>query len=131
MINYCSLLKIKYQTFFLCVVVAGLFVITFILSFILKTYDTYHTLGIYQDELVVSIPLENSDAVNNGYYLTINNQDYKYQINKVSEMQAINYNNYQDYYLNINKTFQQNEVVEITFYYNKEKLIEKIMKIIF
>ena len=130
--NYDYLLNIRFKYFSISIVIIGILMITLLLSIFIKTYTSYQTLGIYmQGVIVVSVPIENSDAVNNGDYLTINGKQFKYKIEDISELQVVNFNNYQDYYININKNFRNNEVVKITFYYDKQIVLKKIMEIIF
>ncbi|MBQ6840622.1 MAG: hypothetical protein IJO63_00700 [Bacilli bacterium] len=102
-----------------------------VLAFALETYNVYQTFSIYHDNLIVSVPIKNSDAVINGEYLTIKNQAYKYRVREISDIKYENFQNYQDYIIDVDKKLQNNEVVEITFYYNKQKMIQKIIDIIF
>jgi len=129
--NYVALLSIKYKTSILSLIICIIFLITLGLSIFLQTYTSYSVRGIYQDYLIVSVPISNSDAVNNGNYLMIDKQRYYYKVKKISELKNLNYINYQDYYIEINKTFKENEVVEITFYYKKQRIIQKILNFIF
>lgn len=131
MINYTFLLKIKYKNSILLFVISILVILIVLLSFLIKTYTSYSLLAIYDEYLVVSVPIENSDAVNKGEYLTIDNQKYSYEIKHVSKWQVKDFINYQDYYLKINKSFNKNEVIKVTFFYEKQRIIEKIIAIIF
>ena len=101
------------------------------LAFSLNTYTSYYTYGIYQNRLIVKVPVVNSDAVKKGEYLTINQHKYKYKIDEISELKNYDDINYQEYKLLINDEFSLNEVVKITFYYNKKTIIQKIIDIIF
>ena len=58
---------------------------------------------------------------------------YKYQINNISELKIdeIRMINYQTYELVINATFKQNEIIKITIYYNKERIIDKLCRLFF
>lgn len=131
MYNYNFLLRIEYKTSILSLVISGLFFIILCLSFFLQTYTSYYVRGIYQDYLIIEVPIENSDAVNKGEYLVIDDKIYSYKIAKTSELKNSNYINYQEYYINIDQIFRENEIVEITFYYNKQRMIQKIIDIIF
>ena len=61
----------------------------------------------------------------------VKNEEYSFKINSISNLLSENYQNYQIYTLKTNINLKENEVVKITFYYNKEKIIKKIFKIIF
>ena len=110
-----------------------LFGILLILSLTLETYSTNLVYGIYNDNYILcSIPISNSDSVISGEYLKINNQKYKYDIKQISELYAIENENYQDYLLaTVNNEYKNNQVIKMTFYYQKEKIIKKIIKTIF
>ena len=129
--NYNSILSIKYKTSILSIIISSILIISLILSFFLQTYTSYNVNGIYRDCLIVSVPIENSDAVQKGEYLTIDGINYSYKIIKISELMVSDYINYQEYYIRIDKNFRQNEVINITFYYNKQRIIKKIIEIIF
>lgn len=49
----------------------------------------------------------------------------------ISELKASDYINYQTYHIKSSKKFDVNEVVEVTFYYNKQRIITKIIELIF
>ncbi|MBE6155152.1 MAG: hypothetical protein E7164_00135 [Firmicutes bacterium] len=129
--NYDFLLKIKTSNSILYIVILIILLLVFVLMFVIYTYSSYHTMGIYNDGLIVSVPLKNSDVVIKGNYLMIENRNYEYEVLEISDIQAENYINYQDLRININEKFKENQVVEITFYYNKQRLIKKIVQFIF
>lgn len=128
---YEQLLKIEYKTPILLICIICIFALVIILSFLLETYDVYTNNAIYNDYLLISVPIENSDAVINGEYVIINNKKYTYKVMEISELKVNSYQNYQDYKLWINTEFKQNEVLKITFYYDKEKIYKKIVDVIF
>ena len=100
--------------------------------FSLKCHDTYKIYGIYNENYIyINVPIDNSDTLANGDYIKINKNKYDYKINYISEMKVVENINYQEYIISINECFRQNEVVDITFYYNEEKLIKKIYNVIF
>jgi len=131
--NYHSLLNIKYKYSIFNISILLIIFITLILLSVIFTYSSFKILGIYNDDqIVISVPVENSDSVKNGTYLMIDNVKYDYRIIDISPIKEMNYVNYQDYNLKINDvSLKENEVVEITFHYNKQRIIKKIIDIIF
>lgn len=130
--NYHSLLNIKYRFLIFNYVTIAVIIITLILMILIFTYSSYSTMGVYSgDEIIINVPLENSDAVMKGNYLMINDHKYNYKINEISSLQELNYVNYQEYHIKVNNTYKQNEVLEITFYYKKQRVIKKLLEIIF
>lgn len=130
--NYYELLNIKYKNHIIIYLILIIIFILLIVSLNIDSYDEYKTYGVYKNKtLIVSIPVINSDNLLTGKYLQINNKKYNYEINKISDLYVENYINYEDFEINIEKSFLENEVVEITFYSNKEKMIKKIKRVIF
>lgn len=131
--NYYSLLNIKYRNSTFIVVIFLIIIILILLLTVLETYDTWKTLGVNKDgKITTSIPIENSDAVTGGEYIVIDNQNYQYKVLEISEFLVDNYINYQNYVIKVDDVlFKENEVIEMTFYYNKQKIIQKIIDIIF
>lgn len=130
--NYYNLSKIKVHYNYIGYIVFITMIITIILSSFLSTYDTYTMYGVYNEGfLEVSVNIENSDAVDKGAYFEYENKKLNYQILDVSGLNIENNTNYQTYKLKINKEFKQNKIIKITFFYNKERIITKILRIIF
>ena len=130
--NYNNLKYIDYKGSIFIIVLLIIVYILLILSIILYSYDSYIYYGKYMDEyLYVSVPITNSDAVRNGILLQIDNKKYSFSIKEISDIYEINNLNYQDYKLQIKERYQDNEVLKITFYTNKERIIKKIIDFIF
>lgn len=130
--SYSGLYQIHYKRHILTFLVIVIMIISSIISLQIKTYSSYKTYGIYLDNhLYVDIPLDNSDVVTKGNYIKIDNHKYDLNIEEISDLQVNGVINYQTYSLNIAKKFKDNEVVEVTFYYNKQRIMQKIIHIIF
>lgn len=113
-------------------IICTAFMIIVLLMLLIDVYDKYDVLGIYDGkDVVLKINKDNSDDIKNSKYLKINNKKVNYQIENISNLKVENYINYYEVKISTNLKFQENEVVEMTFYNNKEKIIKKIMKIIF
>ena len=130
--GYDYLLNIKYKNCFLSLISLIITVITLILSCFLFTYDKYTTIGIWQnDSIIIDIPVNNSDAVVKGKFIKIDKTNYLYNIKSISKLEKDNYLNYQTYEIDVSQKFLNNQIINITFYYRKQRIIQKIIKIIF
>lgn len=131
--NYQRLLNIKCHKLSMLLIVFILLIIFSIYLGNLEVYERYNLMGIYKENyLYVNVPLENSDTIIKAEYLCINRKKYKFKISNISDLlydYSLNVN-YQEIIMNIEKVFLENELVNITFYYNKEKLYKKIINII-
>lgn len=98
-----------------------------------KIYDVYNTLGyINNDYLIVNIPVSSPDTISQMEYIKIDNQKYDLKIASISEIMLDQNSlvNYQELRFKVDK-FYENQVMNVTIYYNKEKVLEKLKKIIF
>lgn len=131
--SYNGLLNIDYKNNRLIITMIIIMILSLGLSYFIKSYDTYTTYATYSNnQLLINMPIENSDSVNKGLFIILNNQKYDYKINKASNLLELNNVNYQQYYLNIeNMYLKENQVIKITLYYNKERITKKIIKKIF
>ncbi len=130
--SYVSLYQIPYKKHILAIFLIIIFISSMVISFRLKAYSSFKTYGVFIDNhLYVDIPIDNSDAVNKGTYLKIDDYKYDFKIEEISDLQVEGSINYQTYSLKIMKEYQNNQVVEITFYYDKQRIIRKIIDIIF
>ena len=129
---YKSLYQIPYHKHFVLAFIIIIILISLVISCQIKAYSSFKTYGIYIDNhLYIDIPINNSDAVQKGEYLKIDDEKYAIEIEEISDLQVEGSINYQTYSLKSFKEFKNNEVVEITFYYNKQRIIKKIIKLIF
>ena len=130
--NYASLNYLTYKEHVLLIFWFIIIITSFVISFNTKAYSSYKTYGIYLDNhLYVDIPIDNSDAVKKGIYLKIDDQKYDIEIEEISDLQVEGNINYQTYSLKSFTEYKNNQVVEITFYYNKQRMIKKIINLIF
>lgn len=128
--NYLQKMPFKKNIFILLVLIITLFML--IIAFKKEAYDTFHTYAIFNDNtLEVNIPIENSDAVEESFF-KISNQEFSTKVLEIGDFNEVNKINYQTYFLEfINDKYQNKKILEMTFYYNKQRIIKKIMKIIF
>jgi len=130
--SYRYLLNIEYKNNL--VVFLSIFIISvcIILACVLSTYSSFAFMALYKDgALIIDVPINNSDAVNKGNFIKVQNSKYTYEVLETGNIKTVNYINYQEYKIKINESFKENQVIEVTFYYKKQKIIKKILDIIF
>lgn len=131
--NYDYIKNIKYAKLFFIIITFIVFFITLVLLSFVKCYDTYEMYANYDGvNLNVSVLIENSDIIKRAQFFKYNSKIMKYSIIQVSELLEKENNNYQIYSLKIKgNPFIKNEIVKVVFYYNRERIIKKIIRIIF
>lgn len=103
-----------------------------IVSYFIKGFDTYNTYGVSDgQDIYIDIPIRYSKAVKNNSYIKIDGKKDNLSVLDISQLQQMGQINYQTYHIDVKESFEVNEVVEVTFYYNKQRIIKKIIKLIF
>lgn len=129
--NYYKLRNIKYQNNAIIIIFTGIICILLFLLMVLKSYDSFVTYASFNGiSFIVPIKLENSDIISDADILKIDDKTYNFSILNISEIFNENYINYQNYEITVPAKFKNNEVKKITFYYKKERMIKKILKLI-
>lgn len=124
-------LKIPLKSFYLGITLLILSVGLYLSK--LEYYDTFTYKGIANNGVIyVSVPSDYLDTLINGDFLIIAQEKYSYEVLSLGEVE-INKDNYLAYQmvsLKINKEFLNNEVVTLTSYAHREKIITKLKKLI-
>lgn len=129
--NYYKLKNIKYKNNTLIIIFFGIVGILLFLLIFLQSYDNFVTYASFNGiNFIVPIKLENSDIISEANILKIDDKTYNFSISNISEIFNENYINYQNYEITVPVKFKNNEVKKITFYYKKERIIKKILKLI-
>lgn len=132
--SYLDLLNIKYKfkIFLLITIIFFIVICTYILN--LEIYDTNITYGYKENGLIVAkISIDNPDIINSIAYIKIGDKKYKVLVSSVGEISLDKENliNYQDVYLKGDNELRENQVFKLTIMYNKEKVYEKLKKMLF
>ena len=131
--NYQRLLYMSYRNYF------GFFIVIVLISILSiyigskSLYDRLDLVAVSDgNNLVVAFPIVYSDILNEDTMLSINQKNYDYQILQISDLMYddIRQINYQNYIFQISKKYPLNKIVNVTFYYNKEKIFRKVIKFI-
>lgn len=131
--KYLDLLNVKYKMPYSLL---GIFLIFLVVIFSIANLlvcDVYNTYGsVYQNNIVVDIPIEYSDTIDNMEYLLIGDKKQIPEVLSVSEilLDSNSLINYQEFVLSNNADLIENMAYKITIYYNKEKVWEKLKKLI-
>ena len=129
--NYYKLKNIKYKNNTLIIIFFGIVGILLFLLIFLQSYDNFVTYASFNGEnFIIPVKLENSDIISKANILKIDDKTYNFSISSISEIFNENYINYQNYEITVPVKFKKNEVKKITFYYKKERMIKKILKLI-
>ncbi len=132
--NYYNLMHLNPRNYLLTLLIVVLETLIFSHVLFKEVYSRKNYYAVFKDGyLYLNIDIDNTDAVNHGKYLNISGKKYEYKINNIGDLQVdeIKVVNYQTYELVINDSFKQNELQEITIYYNKERIINKLLKVFF
>lgn len=131
--DYNTLLNIKIKrNYFLFIFLIGVFFLSFKILQI-EIYESYNSKAFYQDGFIyLSVPIDYSDTITSGEYLKINKEKYEYKLLNIGdiEIDEVNLINYQVITIEVDKEFKNKEVLDITIYYKKEKIFNKIKEII-
>lgn len=129
--NYYKLRNIKYKNSTLIIIFFGIVGILLFLLIFLQSYDNFVTYASFNGEnFIIPVKLENSDIISKANIIKIDDKTYNFSISSISEIFNENYINYQNYEITVPVKFKNNEVKKITFYYKKERMIKKILKLI-
>ncbi len=129
--NYISLLNLYYKNHLSIFILPIILLILLFLTYNIEIYDTKSMNYIYNDGYYsITIPIQDSDNVINSNYVVIDNKKYDFVIDSILY-------DYQDAYQTLlikvlNKEGQiNNQVGTIIFNFNKEKIIKKIIHLLF
>lgn len=133
--SYEELLRIDCKIYKKILIVVFGIIIIFLLLLNMNFYGVYNTKGyITNNNLILNIPYNYSDTIANGKYLKINNIKYNLKIITVNSPSVdINSNLiYQEIVVKLdeNLIYNDNTVLNVSIYYNKEKLLDKIKKLL-
>ena len=131
--NYEKLLNIPYKSFRVFLIIMAISIIVFISVLNIKVYDVYNTYAIYQNNhLILNIPINYSDTITNAEYFKIDDEKYEFEVLSVSEI-LVDTNamiNYQEVIVSYDKVMPENTIVNVSIYYDREKVLEKIKNLI-
>ena len=117
--------------FLIIIFIAFILLSIFIYMFKKEIYDNYQTKGIASCDKTCTITTAIPSNIN-FEQITLNNKNLDYQIlNKELKVDEKNFISYYEITLLINKKLENNEIVTLNFYYNKQKIITKIKEKMF
>lgn len=128
-----SLLKIKprYNTIIILSILLFLLIIVFSVCY--QTYDSFKITGIYQNShITITLLAKDTKNIVNSDFLKIKDQKCKFSIESISEpeYEILSDNSYQTIILNVSNVYINNEILELSFYKNKQRIIFKFFNLL-
>lgn len=131
-INYEDLLYIKYKKNIVVYMFLILLVLLSFISYKVMAYNNLESSGIYKEGFVeVTLTVDSIETIKNGDFLKIDNIKYYYEIINFGEISSYENIYFQSVYIKIEKEFYENEIVEFNIFYDKERIIKKVINLIF
>ena len=118
----------KYTIIFVIYILLIIFFI--ILSFNIKIYSKLKVKAtLLEDKVVVPIILDNVDKIEKSTFITLDDKKYNFKILEYGKIYNDGNVSIQDVVIDskISKKLE-NQIFELTFYYDEEKIIKKIVK---
>lgn len=132
MYNYKSLLNMNYHRRYILILILFLLILLIFISFIISFYSHYNAYSISDGNyLLIDVPIDNSDALKKGKHIKIDNKKYDYELVEISQVKNNGIINYQTYKIDVKNKFKKNMVLKTTFYYHRDKVINKIKNVVF
>lgn len=118
----------KYNIVLLIYILLLIFLIIF--SSTIKCYSKLKVKATFiDDEIIIPIILDNTKVIEKSDFLKIDDKKYNFEILEYGEIYNDGDVNIQDIIINSNISKKlENQVFELTFYYDEELLIKKIVK---
>lgn len=132
--NYLDLLNIKYKKglpLIITIIIVLIMLGVYLNKDICEVYKTYAYLS--DNHLVVNVSMDEPLVISELEYIKVDKKNYDAKVSWVSEviLDKENILNYETIYLESNYKYKENQVFEISLFYNKEKGYEKLKKILF
>ena len=131
--NYLFINKKPKNFFILNIIYLILFVSAIIFLSFLKTYDKKVLKGVViNNQIVIPINVLDEKIITGSKYIKIDNRKYNLDIIEISEVYSDGNINMQDVKIKFNnKKYFDNQIVEVTIYYEYDYLIKKIVRGVF
>ncbi len=129
--NFEDLLHVEYKKYITQFVFLIALCLVIVLSIKCSVYSFKEFSGIYKNNLLeITYQIEDKYLFENGY-IKINNEKYNFGVLEYSEIFVLGEIYYQTVYLEIEEEFNNNQLLDITLFYNKERIIIKIKDLMF
>lgn len=131
--NYEELLNIPYKPWKLLITMTIIIIICGLIIINIEIYDVYNTYAYYKEgNIVLNIPINYSDTILNGEYFKIDDEKSDLEVLYVSDIliDTDTLVNYQEVIVASSKNYPENLIINISIYYNKEKVFDKIKNLL-
>lgn len=131
--NYEELLNVPYKTGKIFIIITIFIIVGILVILNVEIYDVYNTYAYYREgNMVLNIPINYSDTILNGKYFKIDDEKVDLEVLYVSDI-LINTDtlvNYQEIIVVSKNDYPENLIINISIYYNKEKVFDKIKNLL-
>lgn len=131
--NYEELLNVPYKTGKIFIIITIFIIVGILVILNVEIYDVYNTYAYYREgNMVLNIPINYSDTILNGKYFKIDDEKVDLEVLYVSDI-LINTDtlvNYQEIIVASKNDYPENLIINISIYYNKEKVLDKIKNLL-
>lgn len=131
--NYEELLNVPYKTGKIFIIITIFIIVGILVILNVEIYDVYNTYAYNREgNMVLNIPINYSDTILNGKYFKIDDEKVDLEVLYVSDI-LINTDtlvNYQEIIVASKNDYPENLIINISIYYNKEKVLDKIKKLL-
>lgn len=131
--NYEELLNVPYKTGKIFIIITIFIIVGILVILNVEIYDVYNTYAYYREgNMVLNIPINYSDTILNGKYFKIDDEKVDLEVLYVSDI-LINTDtlvNYQEIIVASKNDYPENLIINISIYYNKEKVFDKIKNLL-
>ncbi|MBE6160778.1 MAG: hypothetical protein E7158_00960 [Firmicutes bacterium] len=122
-----------FSLMFLLIFYITIIVLSFLLILNYKTYSKIHIKGIIsKNELIVPVNTSNISVIKKSKKIKIDNTVSNFKIYEFSEIYNDGNTSLQDVIIKTNiQNKKENEIVDLTFYFDKDYIVKKILKGVF
>ncbi|MFI3260560.1 MAG: hypothetical protein R3Y13_02485 [bacterium] len=130
--SYSDLLNIEYKKYISLIIFIVLFIIFIYFTFVTYAYSSNELKGVYDGEyIVLAYDVDVLDIKEDEIFLEIYNKKYFFEIVYFDDVYLYGDKHYQNVYISVDESFILNEVIDLTFFYSRERIIKKITNLFF
>ncbi len=128
--RYYDLLNLKCSYKYVIIIFMVLLFIIIFLSSVYKLYDTYEIRGIYNSgSIIINVPIENVNFFSASEFVVVENKKYSFKLLKYGDIYSDTII-YQEIVISLHKECAENEVINMIFHKNEERIIYKIWELL-
>lgn len=131
-LNYEDILNIEASDKLAFSIISFLFLSLILIMFFYESYSVIDYDGMYDGKnVIITLKYDVTNIIKSGEYIVIDEKEYDYSIKSYGDIFLVADEYFQSIYLDIDADLKKNEVIKITVFYNKNKMIKKIINVIY